>query len=226
MGKYCDNKELEKIWSRWEFAKDTPELEILRDSGMLFTRVMDGSSKHFINSIQPFHFCTEVGIKTCQSDIASAFRASLLPGSFVPFRSPSKEYVLCPTDEEEYYQDNPIIKYWDILVDMIYKICNGISLKFHPGNADERSELVHEALSHVLSKLKRNKLSFTPGRAPAFNLLTTAIYRIMCSIKNKSKRYRDNRSGLAEDIYNGKTLPGFRSLTVAESAAFTTYADK
>lgn len=219
MAKYCDNKELERVWVRWYFARLTPELDLLRESNMFWTKTVGNNSEHFIGSTQPFHFCLKRGSALGQEDFTQAFRSSQFP---VSSEEGNREDILL----NGYYLDQPTSIYWDKLVNMVYSICWGLSLKFHPVSSEERSELSHEALLHTLSKIERGKLMFTPGKAPAFNLLTTTIYRVMCSIKNKDKRYRDNRSKLAEDLYNNATLPDTRSIEAAKSSAFTTHGER
>ena len=116
-----------------------------------------------------------------------------------------------------YIGETPIEESWLQLSSMIYKICFGITLHFHPPNDDVRDELAHEALAHTLIKIRRRKLKFTPGLAPPFNLLTTAIFRIMFSIKNKEKRDRDQRSRLADQLMHDAKLPDLNSLNVTKS---------
>lgn len=224
MGKYCDNEKLEQVWTKWLFATDTKDLDVLRESGVFYTRFTKTGTEHVVGVMQPYHFCLE-GQFVNKTDVVEAFKASMRPrGSFdiaewshkYPFEKlhRSKSYG-------QFFLEEPTNNYWDQLLSMIYSICHGLSLKFRPKSDDERSELVQDAFGVVLSKLQRGKLKFTPGKAPAFNLLTTTIYRVMCSIKNKSKGQRERRSKLAEDVYHGSNLPNLRSLIVAESSAFT-----
>ena len=78
---------------------------------------------------------------------------------------------------------------WERLLDQIYLMCIGISMKFRHRNDEERSELAHEAFVQTINKIKSGHLTFD-DRAPVFNLLTTTIFRHMYSIKNKDTRRR------------------------------------
>ena len=85
-------------------------------------------------------------------------------------------------------------KAWDMMADMIYKICEGVSVKFHPNMlADEHLEHIHDAWSQCLEKIKNGKLKFTHGKAPVFNLLTTTIFRILYSKMNKQKKQKEHQ---------------------------------
>ena len=78
-------------------------------------------------------------------------------------------------------------QYYDELCIMIYKICDGVSKKFYPQNADEHEELTHQAYCMAMDKIHRGVLKYTPGKASVFNLLTTAIYNLLYSYKTKQK---------------------------------------
>jgi len=77
---------------------------------------------------------------------------------------------------------------WDNLSRQIYSMCQGISIRFRPKTEDEHEELTHEAFVATINKIKLGKLRFIPGKAPVFNLLTTAIFRYLYSLKNRNKR--------------------------------------
>lgn len=79
---------------------------------------------------------------------------------------------------------------WSLLLDQIYKMCYGIAVKFHPRSEEERLDLCHETFTLTIEKIKNGKLTFEPGRAPVFNLLTTTIFRHLYSLKNKDNRRR------------------------------------
>jgi len=82
---------------------------------------------------------------------------------------------------------------WNSLAISIYKVCGGVVTQFHPQSEDERNELIHHAYATTLGRIKEKKLTFTPGRAPVFNLLTTTIFRCLYSFKTAEKRRRNKR---------------------------------
>lgn len=77
---------------------------------------------------------------------------------------------------------------WNKLLSGVYKICQGVVVNFNPRNEEEHSELVHEAFILTIAKIKDGRLTFEPGRAPVFNLLTTTIFRQLFSKLNKDNR--------------------------------------
>lgn len=87
---------------------------------------------------------------------------------------------------------------WNILLDGIYKICNGVARKFSPPNDEEHSELAHEAFILTINKIKSGKLKFTPGKAPVFNLLTTAAFRHLYSKMNRDTRRKEVMASLKQ----------------------------
>jgi hypothetical protein len=101
-----------------------------------------------------------------------------------------KHYVI--SDELEYdwsmWLDKGCGYAWNRLSEQVYRMCEGISVKFHPKTEEEHLELTHDAFVSTLTKIRCGKLSFEPGRAPVFNLLTTTIFRHLYSLKNRNKR--------------------------------------
>jgi hypothetical protein len=79
-------------------------------------------------------------------------------------------------------------KSWATLSDDIYKICRGVATQFHPRSDEELLELAHHAFVHVMNRIRQGLLTFTPGRAPVFNLLTTAVFRCLYTYKTTEKR--------------------------------------
>lgn len=84
---------------------------------------------------------------------------------------------------------------------LIYSICEGVVKNFKPRDEDEFRELTHEAFILTASKIEDNRLTFMPGRAPAFNLLTTIIFRQLYSLKN-----RDSRRKRLHDKYRDRVV--------------------
>lgn len=79
---------------------------------------------------------------------------------------------------------------WQRLQEGIYKICYGVTVHFHPRDDDEQAELAHEAFILTIAKISDGRLTFIPGKAPVFNLLTTTIFRHLYSKMNKETRRR------------------------------------
>lgn len=77
---------------------------------------------------------------------------------------------------------------WQQLQENIYKICCGVAVHFGPKDEEEHGELAHEAFLPTIKKICLGRLKFEPGRAPAFNLLTTTIFRHLYSKVNKDIR--------------------------------------
>ena len=78
---------------------------------------------------------------------------------------------------------------WEKLSSSVYKICFGVAMNFKPANPEEHSELAHEVFVPTLEKIKNKKLLFVKGKAPVFNLLTTAIIRHLFSLKTRESRH-------------------------------------
>ena len=83
-------------------------------------------------------------------------------------------------------EDDPV--YWEWLCELVYPICRGVSKKFNCPNDEELDELTHQAYVLVMDKIKRGMLRYTPGKAPVFNLFTTAIFRLLYTYKMQQKR--------------------------------------
>lgn len=81
-------------------------------------------------------------------------------------------------------------KSWKAILEMLYKICFGASLKFSPKDETEREEIAHDAFAATMMKIKDEKLKYIPGKGRAFNLITTAIIRHIQSRKNREKAGR------------------------------------
>ena len=82
-------------------------------------------------------------------------------------------------------------KPWLQLSESVYKICAGVVTHFHPQSDDEQAELVHHAFTVTMGKINDKKMVYIPGKAPVFNLLTTAIFRCLYSLKTSEKRRKD-----------------------------------
>jgi hypothetical protein len=100
---------------------------------------------------------------------------------------------------EGYIKEQPTSTSWHDLLADIGKMCTGISMRFNLLNDDEYSDLSNDALLQVINKLVNNRLVYTPGRAPVFNLLTTTIHRCMFSLLNKKNSQKAGLNKLLSD---------------------------
>lgn len=171
----------------------------------MWTKVEGEGLRHCVASERPIWFTTSNTVSS--DDLDSAIKASFFP---------SDPLLVRRLEAEKFLLEKPSGQTWELLSSMIYRICNGVSLNFHLSD-ELKEELIHEAFTQTLTKIRRGKLIFNPGRAPAFNLLTTAIFRIMYSIKNKEKRDRDKRAMLVDQLLNGSALPDLDSIRVSRS---------
>ena len=101
--------------------------------------------------------------------------------------------------EEGYIKEQPTSKSWHMLLEDISRMCSGISKRFNLINEDEYSDLSNDALLQVTNKLVNQRLVYTPGRAPVFNLLTTTIHRCMFSLLNKKNSQKAGLNKLLSD---------------------------
>lgn len=217
MPKYCDTKQLELVWGGWTWAQQSMELEWLRQKKLLYTKDLGAAVReHVIPIAKPILF----------KSIVDPFSKKI---HYYIDGKPFNVHVLssrignaeCNFKISQHYtSDNYIMELtksqnWESLLTMIYMICNGVAIKFER-DEDDRAELAHEALNYVVDKkLSKGKLNYTPGRAPVFNLMTTAIIRVMCSLKNKANKNRENIIKLGINLANKAHLPSTRSLSVA-----------
>lgn len=213
---YCDPHQLESTWWSWILAQRTPDLQDVRESDLLWTLDHgDGRMEHFVASSDPYSFASKKEGDTKEDPylIPQGDFSAAMKSSFRPFDPALARQLIA---KNYHLEQSPDVT-WPILAKMIYLICEGISLNFHPPNEDVKNELIHNACTQTLNKIQRRKLEFTRGQAPPFNLLTTAIFRIMYSIKNKEKRDREHRSKLTNDLVKGTLLPNLNSLNVSKS---------
>jgi len=90
---------------------------------------------------------------------------------------------------------------WKVLLEGIYKICEGVSVHFNPKDEEEHLDLTHETFTMTIHKIQTGRLRFIPGKAPVFNLLTTTIMRQLYTLKN-----RDSRRRRLHDKYKQKVV--------------------
>jgi hypothetical protein len=207
MPRYCNTKELEELWGMWITASNTPQLEVLRQTNVLWSKPSENYMSHCIATKNPVFFESHCGI----------VRNNMIKAAITSTMYDEDKNLEKSLATQGYYPDNPVNETWQKLVNMLFLICYGVATKFHPRTDEERKELAHDALMHALSKILRGKLKYTPGRAPVFNLVTTAVTRIMYTIKSKEIRQTRNKSKLTEAIINKTPLPNTRSIEVIKA---------
>lgn len=122
-----------------------------------------------------------------------------------------KDKIIPSLKEQGYFQEKPKTESWQNMLVDITNICNGISLKFNLQNNDEYHDLAYAALDQIINKLIRGKLLYIPGKAPVFNLLTTAIHRCMFSILSKNKNQRNHMKKFLDCAKQGALPQNVRS---------------
>jgi len=113
-----------------------------------------------------------------------------------------------------YQLESPTLQNWELMLSDINNICLGIAQKFHPPTQEDLHDLANEAILTICKKLKSQKLAYVAGVAPVFNLLTTAIFRVMYSICNKKKQIRNGSKKLIDDAAAGILPREYRSYTL------------
>jgi len=191
--------------------------------------------RHCLAFSTPHHFSSDEGEidDSCTAWHQSEWRKFPLPVELLDLESDDPRLLL----ELPYLQQGLIVPQlrvlgyrlevptttsWDAMIKDVELICKGVARKFNPPTEEERDNLAHEALSQVMAKLARRKLTYTPGMAPVFNLFTTTIHRCMYSIKNRDTKHRRNTTKLASDLRAGVLPKSLRSLRVPGSSAIRT----
>ena len=244
MGQYCNTKILEKNWFHWLLSSSVPHLELYRQHGLLWTKVVgsDLNSKHLPNPRSPkLAHCIALATPIYLSSVngnCSKQGVVFLNGKSVKTELPG-ESILCAdsahwlhtldspfTQMEDvipalvskgYIKELPTNDTWHSMLDDINKMCHGIAIRFKQPTEEEQTELANEALLQVMRKLVNYKLVYTPGLAPVFNLLTTTIHRCMYSIMNRRKTQRTGLKKFCDEVQAG-IVPGYQHNVLARSA--------
>jgi hypothetical protein len=236
MAQYCDSQVLERNWFYWLLSSRTPSLDVYRNLGLLWTRVIghsrDGDGNvikrhgkplpdpshpvraHCIALASPVYFDTTDGVVRA-TNLPNPDDLTLLSDSPIhQFDQPLMQLCVVVPNLEElgYVKEVPTNISWHAVLEDVSKMCRGISMKFKPRTEDEQLELASEALAQVIKKIAEYKLVYTPGRAPVFNLLTTTIHRIMFSIMNRRKAQREGLGRILSDAEAGVLPTTHRSL--------------
>ena len=106
-------------------------------------------------------------------------------------------------------------KSWERLQQDVYKICQGVAVRFNPKDEEEHMELSHHTFALTIEKIRNRKLVFEAGRAPVFNLLTTTIFRHLYSLMNKNNRRKKLlltkyllKPGILDDLVSSAGIDG------------------
>jgi len=243
MANYCDSAELERNWLRWLMASRTPSLEPLRGLGILWSRpveyVREGSreypspvSKRWLHCAalgSPFFFASDSGV-LCHHPDEPVNEHGLVPDvSWLGLDSGHPclaldnpfyvRYELVPRlTREGYIHERPVNESWRLVIRDVENTCQGVARKFKMTEED-RADMVQEAVTQLIRKLRQEKLVYRPGKAPVFNLLTTTIHRCMYSVLNKSCRTRRSNGKLISDLRAGIVPKQYRSFRIPEIVA-------
>ena len=106
-------------------------------------------------------------------------------------------------------------KSWERLQQDVYKICQGVAVRFNPKDEEEHMERSHHTFALTIEKIRNRKLVFEAGRAPVFNLLTTTIFRHLYSLMNKNNRRKKLlltkyllKPGILDDLVSSAGIDG------------------
>lgn len=225
---YCDSSELENYWFYWILASASPSLETYREHGLLWTKVVgvakyDGQvllkkgvpladpsypeRHHCLAFGNPIYFTTIDGkpqqnIDWCELEAALDLTSD---AAVHALDEPLQQLaVTIPNlNAAGYLKEKTAKLSWHTMLQHIHRICAGISTRFKLQGEDEQQELASKAFLQVIEKLVSGRLTYLPGRAPVFNLLTTTTYRIMYSILNKQTHQRRGVRQLLDDAAAG-----------------------
>lgn len=237
MANYCDTTKLEGHWLNWIIAKEVPDLEIFREKGILGTKIIGkvcSGDKVLMKNGQSlgdpsFPIRAHVVIINSKTIKFNSYNGKIQKygllenGDYIEFdkiRLMSKDTkcnfttdaTICQEycRKHDYYYEQPTDTSWKEILEAADMICYGIAIKFRQKTEEESRDLSSEALIQIINKLKNGKLSYTPGKAPVFNLLTTTIYRCMFTIMNKRTAQREHQQKLIQAA-NNKALPELHS---------------
>jgi len=233
MAHYCDSKVLERNWFLWLLARSAPDLEVYRAGKTLWTRLpeavlarlkgprakgtnpMSGELEHIVvgpeGPLRFMSYCGEVDLDELPDPMDCQHVEDYLR---LEDGKHAGDYLRW---EPGFFLEQPIWTSWDAITRDVNRICTGIAAKFTLPTDDDYKELVSEATAHILGKIDVLKLVYTPGLAPVFNLLTTAIWHSMLSALNKKNNAFRKRLKLAENIMNRTIDTSTRSLRTAGS---------
>jgi len=167
--------------------------------------MMEGSNKRKVQIRCSHCGCSDRWVFTCDLfQVNKCHACSKLKRTKVVKKSkPKKSHYVDSSELEQHWAnwlDHRDHGSWDALSCGVYKICQGVARNFRPRDEEEHCELAQDAFSATITKINNGKLTFEPGRAPVFNLLTTAIRYHLLNVKNRDKRRRDHLAKYRERL--------------------------
>lgn len=225
MAKYCDSAKLEENWFYWLLAVDSPELDVFRAHGVLWTKVLghvDG--KNGAKLVNPSHPEREhclaiknpVSFRTTDGKVQMA-RGWAHDEVWTSVNNiVTDDGISAQLESQGFLKERTTDQTWHSMLTDINNMCMGIATRFRQASEEETFDLANEALSLVTQKLIRRKLVYIPGKAPVFNLLTTTIYRCIYSILNKRKNQREGFQKLVDSMQSGR-VPNHRSFRIGSN---------
>lgn len=209
MAKYCDSQTLEKNWYLWLLATHVPDLEPFRQVGSLHTRVIISDQGENVKICAPSipkendvleHIISEPYIKFTSKN------------GIIDIDLPKPQVPTNDCKYEGFIKEQPTKQSWDYVGIDMWKICKGLSCKFYLHTEEDYNDLISESFMQIMGKIARRKLIFVPGKAPVFNLCTTAVHRVMCTVTGRMSKWTKNISRLAADVGSGTVPLKTRSL--------------
>ena len=149
-------------------------------------------SKQFVTVVENIHNTVNYSFDSKHCEAFGVLIDKDLNVQIEKIDSSTDIYDMLDTDNDNLL--NQINKY-----DMVSFATNGWAAPIAKDNDDEYSDLSNDALLQVINKLVNNRLVYTPGRAPVFNLLTTTIHRCMFSLLNKKNSQKAGLNKLLSD---------------------------
>ena len=226
MAKYCDSAKLEENWFYWLLAIDSPDLDILRAKGVLWTKVLGHvEGKNGQKLVDPSHPEREhclalknpIAFRTSAGKVQTASGWAVDDNFWTGVKDiEADDTLVAQLRTSGFLQERPTNVAWHSMLSDINNMCMGIAIKFRQASEEETNDLANEALSLVTQKLMRRKLVYIPGKAPVFNLLTTTIYRCIYSILNKRKNQREGFQKLVDSMQRGR-VPNHRSFRIGST---------
>jgi hypothetical protein len=216
MAKYCDTKILEKNWFMWLACIDTPQLDQFREAGCILTKVTESvkvktksgsrtypdalkpGRTHVIPTANPVYLWSK-GPGISKPHVWGTNTWEEIPGLPVVGKIVVSDHISQILYSKGYELMPPTSQTWHAIFSDLWLLCNGIAKKFTL-TPEAREDLASNVLAQVASKIMERKLTYTPGRAPVFSLLTTTIFRLMCTSLSKDVRRRKNDSNIAEIV--------------------------
>jgi len=212
MTNYCDSDQLEKIWFNWVMTATVPVLEPYRHLNVVYSRVCPSQiithgpqainnpwldvKEHVIVTEVPRFVTSVLGVVNLDLNTISVIGPSTQMHEIL-----EQNGFSCELSEKSS---------WFRLCFELQKMCNGISMKFSR-DEETRNEISQESFMLIIDKIKKMKIRFTPGRAPVFNYLTTAIHRCIFNYLRKENRFKKYSSELGDNMISGNLDNSFRS---------------